>query len=258
MTVRVARALLPMIAVLTAGCVQSWTTEQPVTPSTYGASLARIPRTVGMLRRLAVLPISQDLPAICREGTDDRPAISAPGGIAGDLVRRIRDEKGYEVLPLDAALYRAWLESPENQPFLEEITRWSVSTGEGARVGALTGELLSRLAEGKAFDGLLILHVRRRCQMASDTLRGLRGVMTLGLNEMWPDADMLTPYLEYRASILEAASGRPVWRGLVRLMPRPTQAPHAGAPAASYPMLYPTVDKLFEGLEPAIPKLLTR
>lgn len=258
MNARLGHALLLMIAVLSAGCVQSWTTEQAVTPSTYGASLARVPRTVGMLRRLAVLPIVQDLPAICREGTDDRPTISAPGGIAGTLVSRIRDGKGYEVIPLDAALYREWLESPGNQSFLEEITRWSISTGEGDQVGELTGKLLSRLAEEKAVDGLLVLHVRRRCEMASDALRSLRGVLTLGLNELWPDADMLAPYREYRASILEAASGRPVWRGLVRPMPNPPAGRYAPDPATMYPVLYPTHDKLFESLEPAVPKLLTR
>ena len=253
---RAANLMLLAIAVLATGCAQSWTTRQPVTPSTYTTSLAKVPRTAGMLRRLAVLPIEQDLPAICLQGSDDHPRISAPGGEADDMVRYLRDRRGYEGLPLDSTNHRAWLSAPDNRAFVEEITHWSVATDAGTDAGEMTGNLLARLAAEKTFDGLLVLHVRRRCRMANDVERGLMGILTLGFNELWPDPNLLLPYTEYRAAILEAATGRPVWRSYLPVHPLPGD--HFQRSAPSDPKLSSSLDRLFESLEPAIPQLLTR
>ena len=213
-----------------------------------------------MLRRLVVDPSVQDLPAICRERTGDRPpnCRARTNRQRSGQAHSRREGKGYELLPLDAALYRQWLESPGNQPFLEEITRWSVSSGESLPIGEQTGLLLARLARDRNFDGLLVLHVRHRCPMASDTERDLLGILTLGLNEVLPDPYMFVPFVEYRVSILEAASGRPVWRSQVRPLANPTTSRNIPTASSAYPVLYPTLEKLFENLEPAVPKLLTR
>jgi len=234
---------------LLAGCA-AWQTEKPVTPSSYQKSREQVPRNVGKLRRLAVLPIHQTAPSVCGIGNseiDISPGIPVPGA-----TEFLTTQRGYELIPLDPERYRQWLDSSSNQAFLKEIAEWSTETSADTPPGPLTESLVEYARTGDNADGLLVFFTHYSCDRANPALRALFGISTAGISEFVP-GPIQNVHPTYRVAILEAATKRPVWRVA---MPDPWLATRARSPLFDKKMSYPEI--LFEDLEPAIPKLLTR
>ncbi|WP_024301816.1 hypothetical protein [Pseudogulbenkiania sp. MAI-1] len=244
------RMLLVVAGWLLAAC-SAWESKQPVSPVSYQSAREGIPRTVGRLRRLAPIPIVQQPAKICLYGNDEI-AIDYDNGFFQLVADYLAQRKGYELILPDPDRYPEWLVPPRNLPFLQEITTWSVNSQVEQLPGSSSRRLLERLRTGEVADGVLILHIHNSCSMANATERAMFGIMTLGFNELLTNPELEKPYITYRVSILEAASARPVWRIAVRedwLRTR-RQLKWGGERTDE--------EYLFEDLEPAIPKLLTR
>lgn len=229
-----------------AGCAP-WQTQQVVTPSSYQHSRAQVERSVGQLRRLAVLQIQQQAPRDCHAGSDGEAHFTAvPEEV---LVRQLTQEKGYEVVVPDiAGLPPSLALNP--QAFLSEAVQWHV-TDETAPVGPATRQLLGHLRQSKQVDGLLVLRVSSTCANADRKLRGFMSVMTLGLHAKWPDPRTLELYSACTAWIYETAKTRLVWQhGITQCDPAVPLRGGAMRPTAFRELLAP--------LESAVPRILTQ
>lgn len=240
------RAWLVIASLLFAGCA-AWQTDQPVTPSSYQFSREKVPRTVGKLRRLVALPIRHDAPEIC--GQHAALTIDYEHKRFKQAVIYLTEHKGYETLHLDTDRYRTWLAAGQNQAFLSELADWAENSGEAVSPGAATQALLARMRALDAADGLLVFDIHNTCVLANPAGRAFFGVFTLGLSEWLPGGDTKKIYEVYRLAILETASSRPVWRKQVLTDPDVQRYSWKGTSA---------IENLFEDLDQAIPKLLTR
>jgi hypothetical protein len=240
--------LIAFSSLFLGGCGGAWQTNQLITPSSYQTSRGQIPRTVGKLRRLAVLPIWQQVgcgkrrPEIAIDF--DRPFFKAS-------VKYLSSVKGYEIISLDPSRYPMWLLANQNQRFLDEIAKWSSnklldvdevvkwpsnSTIERSP-GSLTESLLEKLRANESIDGLLVFYVYTHFD---DNCRDVEPIDAISL-----------ALRSYRLSILETATSRPVWR---------FTASENRVYSLGEPWSWGQRSKeeyLFGDLDAAIPKLLT-
>jgi hypothetical protein len=211
------------VSIAVAGCAP-WQTSEPVTPSSYEVSRAKISRTVGKLRRLVVLRVDQAPPKACRQGFDCAPNLGSddPTGFVGTILT----SKGYEVIVLDEERYADWLEPPNRDGFAVELLAQLHRPGDGS-AGSRTRALLERLREEERVDGLLVLGA----------------------------GYFLEAYPVYRVMVFETTSARAVWRNEWNSLNQlADHFKNLGSPGAG---LLP-VETLLEPLEPAVPKVLTR
>lgn len=241
--VRVAAAAA---CVALSGC-STWQTAIAPTPTSYGSSREQIPRTVGKLRRLAVLATDEKAPAAC--GASDGELAVADAGAASDYLHR---HKGYAIVALDVAAYAEWLDAARNGGFLRELADWLRDTSGEVRPGPLVSALVRTAASRERTDGVLFVHRRHTCQRANTVFRGLLGIGTLGMSELMPDPKLQELHPIYHVAIVESAGLRPVWRRSVSV------AWHDFADQFSRKEARPVVETLFEDLEPAVPAILTR
>lgn len=228
------------------GCAP-WQTQQVVTPSSYQHSRAQVERSVGQLRRLAVLQIQQQAPRDCHAGSAGETRFTAaPQEV---LVQQLTQEKGYEVVVPDIEDLPPGLAfNPE--AFLSEAAQWHV-TDETAPVGPATRQLLDHLRQSARADGLLVLRVANTCANADRKLRGFMSVMTLGLHAKWPDPRTLDLYSACTAWIYETAKTRLVWQhGITQCTP--------ALPFPGGAMRQAAIHELLAPLETAVPRILTR
>lgn len=244
-------AIAAMCATL-GGCA-AWKTELPVTPITYNESRGTVQRTVGKLRVLTALAIDQEAPQACGKGFGGKAQISKLTGRNNEMVEYLTTEKGYEIIALDTAHYADWLKEPANEAFIREVTEWSSDTSGDTPIGPITRSLIEHVKQNEGIDGLLIMHIQDLCDRANWALRTLAGVATLGIFEVFPDRELTRVSPTYRASIIEIASGRPVWRNSIAIKWQVTLDNFSSSkPRSNY------FDVLFEALDSATPKLLTR
>lgn len=239
-------------AALLPGCA-AWKTAEPVSPSSYQVSRSHIPRTVGKLRRLAILPIAQQPPHACRSTSNGEAAIALPLGDAGDAALFLSKQKGYEIVSLAAERYPAWLDNSVNQEFVSEVIAWSAQTRDDAPIGPLLSSLAEQVGEGERVDGILLLHVEDSCARANTAGRTLLGIASLGASEVLVDPKLQEVFPVYRAAIIETAGKRPAWRNTVDMAWSGLRVYFSLSGKAK-----PFSEYLFEDLEPAVPKMLTR
>ncbi len=239
MIVRGRLSLLVILTLVLTACATTWQTEQPVTPSSYQTTRERIPRTVGKLRKLMVLPIRRNAPKVCRG--DGEITIDYDDANYTAAAEYLATQKGYEVMRLDTARNAAWLNPEQNRDSLLEITEWFGKKNAHAIPGPLTGELLRNIRTADAADGLLIFVVQMDCKKANTPMRTINAVLSLGISELPYDYDAFLPRVIFRISILETAESRPVWG-------KYHSRDWSGKTDEEY---------LFEDLEPAVPKILT-
>lgn len=232
------------------GCA-AWQTSQPVTPVSYQASREQIPRQVGKLRRLAAIPLHQEEPSICSETGRGVITLAYEDPDYQRAASYLSARKGYEIVELDPAIYADRVFPPANAEFLRELSNWSAGSSREDVPGPHVQALVSQARHREMVDGVLIFHIHHNCLIGNSVGRLTLGVLTLGLNELLPDPKSKELYTIYRASILEAITGRPVWRKV--------SIDHAGniwtsgrQDALSYE------EDFFNDLEAAIPKILTR
>lgn len=230
------------------GCAP-WQTAQPVHPTSYQVSREHIPRTVGKLRRIALIGIHQSAPKAC-EGNGEVTLLHQ--GLDAEAATYLGDIKGYEVILPNHAGGLEWAPPGQEQALLEEIAAWSKNTRDDATLGPLTLALLDRAGHDARVDGLVLLHVELTCARANQPFRVFLGVASLGVSEVLPDPKLAVTYPVYRAAILETSGHRCVWRNM------PSPAWKGTRDYFKQGAIKPAVHELFDELEPAIPKLLTR
>lgn len=238
--------LLTSIAL--SGCA-AWQTAETVTPISYSVSRERIPRTIGKLRRLALIPLYQPAPKICN-GSGNGPALAPDQWYVGPALTSLQD-KGYEIVLLKEIIDAHTRNQLLNPSFLESIGKWSIQT-QGPLDPSL-GNAISSFGKQNNFDGLLILQMEETCPFANQAFRTLLGISTLGLSEFLPNPSLQQIHYEIWATIIEVSGARPVWRShvLPELIDWWQDGPFATERRSA-------TDSLFEDLEAAIPKILTR
>lgn len=232
------------------GCA-SWQTEETVIPVSYTVSRERIPRTVGKLRRLALIALYQPAPKICN-GSGERPALSPEQWYAGSALAYLQD-KGYEVLPLEAAIDEPTRNILLNPDFLARLGEWSTQTQGNSPLDPNLREAISILGKKNNFDGFLILQIEETCTLANKAFRTSLGIMSLGVSELLRDPKLQQIHSGLWATIVEVSGAHPVWRSHV--FPELLDWWQGGPFASERKSV---MDTLFEDLEPATPKILTR
>jgi hypothetical protein len=239
---RAARMPLWSVALLLAACAPYQTTEK-VTPVSYRMAEDALGRNVGLLRRMALMELSQAPPNACGANYDGRLAWSA---VEPDMHRVLGNEKGYELIDVGA--------SGQPAALIDEIGSWP-APDKLVKAGPSLGALLDSLRNQRQVDALLVRLDRRTCQMAEPALRLAMGAMTLGLNELLPNPEMTKIYLVTQAWVFETATGKLVWQHSVFQSQQELKAFFESRPVRQLPN--PT-DSLLAPLEPAIPRILTR
>jgi hypothetical protein len=237
---RTAQAWLWAASLLLAACAPYQTAEK-VTPVSYRQADDLLQRNLGLLRRVAVIELSQSPPAACGAAYDGRAAWS---DIHPSMNRVLGDEKGYELVFIDPTQRTAAM--------LDEIGAWP-SWDKPAKAGPAIGALMDDLRTQRRVDALLVRLDRSTCQMGEPMWRAAMGAMTLGFNELLPDPRMLKIYSVTQAWIFETATGKLVWQHSV------DQGNEELKDFVFLRKKSPLItEELLGTLEPAIPRILTR
>jgi hypothetical protein len=239
----VAAALLAALG----GCVTSTNiavSEKEVAPRTYLPEPTTIERSVGMLRRLVVLPIvlqaSPEDPKLCVDPCD------WPGfrrGLATSAVLYLARERGYEVSSVDPDV-ESHASIGLEPPALAEAARRLADFARGRPAGSPSAELaalVKSIGVQADVDGVVVLH-------GSVTV-----VTWLDWAVIYGSFGMAAPIVlrataSFEADVFEAAPGRLVWAGTYSKVLGVGMAP---APAE-------IVTDLFDPIEPALPAIFTR
>ena len=227
-----------LVTALGSGCSRTtWQTDgsQPLTPSSYSVYESPTPRTVGKLRRILLVNTTSPTPEACHAaGTTALP------GAGKDY---LQEEKGYEVIALREP--RDNLSDREKSAIAQlAAAADQTHTPVSAQTAAAVRELASL---GGKFDALMLVEAGWSCHNAAPAFRWPLTAMTLGMNEVMTSKRELAPH--YRATLFEAATGRPVWQSTVQ---------HAWRIGNAEWVKEPVERQLFREIEQAVPALLTR
>lgn len=248
---------LPILSLCIAlsGCAP-WQSNAPVTTVSYQSSREQIPRTVGKLRRMAVLQLRL-LPQVCEGGADDAFHLVPLDKGARELLSQ---RKGYELIETDLPQLSVGPGDSTNAALVADL---QASMDPARPPGPSLDAWLSRLRKDERVDGLLVLRQEMPCLSAEPALRALIAVGTFGVSELAGamGGDFAKPYAEFLdVVVFETASSRVIWRNAYGRLeqelvkppwtikrPRRQDAFHAWA-----------INYLIEPIEPAVPRLLTR
>ena len=225
---------LPLLATALAlsACVDVSQTNEPGRPITYSVPDYRNNRSVGNLRRLAVLPFAFEL----RHG-DLEQARAYAATASSLLAEYLENDKGYAVVAVHAT-GGGWTADSVHDPALGSALQ---TTWDAARTDAQRADAVRRIGRALDVDGV----VSGWLEYDSRTLPGGEG---LGVTFALMNILLLNGPLFYEMShdrvrihIYETASGRTLWKV-----------------AASNPTGPPGVASLLGNLENAIPAQLVR
>lgn len=220
-------ALLP-------ACATDWHAQRGTVPTTYELPSSRANRSVGNLRRLAVLPLRVDRVTVFAVWTkaSRQEAGEAYDGLCGYLT----ETKGYEVVRVvdpDGSWRAEAVATPEFGTIEQLVQSWTGAEGDAARAAAM-----HRLGQVLRVDGILAAWTQ---EYATDvgflegTGLGVANILLLNLPLLY-----FLQHAYAEAVVYETASGEPVWR-------RRLSGPSEGKSARG---VWPT---LLEDLENAIP-----
>jgi hypothetical protein len=223
-------ALLPL-----AGCSHVWKTSEPTKPVTYSSANDPVKeRHVGRLRRLLVLPVAYDHVWEKTHHVDREKAIAR--SFYKDAPRWLRDWRGYEfVAPWGPD------ESCADREDLTQLLEWAkkAKPASSSRPPQTPDELaviVRALCTSHHCDGLLLMHGETR---EPGIIAWGIAIGSLGI--AWP-VMLLDSHSYMYADIFEADSGRLVWRCK-------ESDPYENDPSMT---------RLFEPIEYAIPEVLAR
>ncbi len=190
-----------------------WQDSREITPISYRASAQQSGKSVGKLRRLAILPIGFDWNYNIAEGkpskVDENLYKRALLSSAKDI---LRSQKGYEMIDPEIYkdVYAEKLRISENEmgDITNVLTAWAKTSDNGTLPPELIRSMVSKLGRSLNVDGLLVI------QGHSHFCNGgfLMTVLTASL--AFPVLLICNDY-ELRADVYEVASGRIVWRNLI-------------------------------------------
>jgi hypothetical protein len=216
----VAALVALMVLALGFGCSAKVTqTQGKVTPSTYNDYQSNVNRSVGLLRRLLVLPPQYTVIHLLNRKPEMDASLST-------LMREgatafLRDWKGYEIIPYLKIQDKGGQEAPPAQsppdPGLKTIYEWAEHAEVDAPPPAEVKNLISDLSRRFGTDGVLVL---KGFHKAANPLFVPAAILTVGL--AMPLA-MMDAKWEVKAHIFEASSGRIVWRSRLNLLDRSGQ-----------------------------------
>lgn len=252
---RVRRLLALGLAGVLAGCAP-WQSGAPVQAVSYQTSREQLPRTVGKLRRLAVLQM-RVVPRGCAGSTE---GLGRPTALEPAARELLAQRRGYELIEPDAAHPLAGIGDPADAATVALAADLMAARDPAQPPGTALAAWLARLRQDGRVDGLLVLRLEQACLQSSPATRGLLALFSLGVSEV-VGLDATQPIEEYlEAAVFETASARMVWRNVYgRLEQQLVKPPPAPGGAGRVEAVRPwAVVHLLEGIEPAVPRLLTR
>jgi hypothetical protein len=231
--------LIVLLGVISlAGCTSKdvWQADAQVAPISYDAEDNDLNRTIGKLRKLAVLPgkfeVTRDGEA---EGTKDLSA-----SFVNEAAYFLEGERGYAVAPLTPGNV-AKIEDAVLDRLLRECS--AILAGwENAGAAAAVAPCADRIGRHLGVDGLVVVSGSRN---SDRQWRVIATLLTASL--AWPLL-MSQEQIESSAGLFEVASGDLVWRSSFSKSAIDTSAISATL----------AVGFLFEGLEHALPEALTQ
>jgi hypothetical protein len=237
----VAALVALMVLALGSGCSAKVTqTREKVTPTSYNDYQSNVKRSVGLLRRLLVLPPQYTY----IHNWKRRPEMEAS---QSTLMREgatgfLRDWKGYEIIPYPEIQDTGGKEAPPAQsqpdPGLKTFYEWAENSEVDAPPPAEVKNLVSDLSRRFGADGVLVL---QGFQRPPSTWTAVSTILTASLT--WPLL-FIEMKGKLRANIYEASSGRIVWRSRMGLFD------------ASKPIRREEIERLLGSLENAAPAAL--
>lgn len=245
------RTIILTVTMLLVSCAP-WQSPDPVTPVSYQTSRDRMERTVGKLRRLAVIELDQDAPSACVKTLDEQARLVEVDSVVATV---LTERKGYEVVAPDPERHAELRVGADGTPLVQELLAAGAQT-QTAIGGPVTRDLLQRLREQDRVDGLLVLYARRTCQNALPGFRQFMIVGTLGLSELMVDPKLLAQETGYSAFVFETEAARVVWRNKYGALAQGWDA-YVSSGKTDRDAMSP-VGRLIDAIEPAVPKLLVR
>ena len=232
-----------MVFVLGPGCSpQTTQTREIVTPSTYGDYKSSLNRSVGLLRRLLVLP-PQYIYLHNGKRQPEKEAGSSTLMLVG-ATAFLRDWKGYEIItaseiqkPGGNGLPRA---QSQPDPALKPLYEWAMSSEVDSSPPAEVKDLVADLCRRFGADGVLVL---QGFQKPPSTWNVATTMLTASLT--WPLL-LLEMKGGLQAHIYEGTGGGIVWRSSLRLFD------------PSKPISLGEVEKLLGSVENAVPAALIK
>ena len=186
-------------AVLCCGCSHNvWTTSRHISPTTYSLREIPISRSVGRLRRLALMPVSFRLErGGSADPSDESEELRLRQDIAEVARRFLVDWRGYEVVVVEDYV-------PDQ---LACMLEWASVSENDAVPPVQVTRVVGDLARRHQVDGVMLIQGQLR--MLSDL--GFAVILgTAGL--AWPIVLPADSGGELRVDLFESDSGRIVWR----------------------------------------------
>lgn len=228
-----------LVAGLLAGCTSQevWQAESEISPISYSVPAETLDRTVGRLRRIAIIPGEFEI----RAEWEEVDAAGFRSAFVSAATSFLTVERGYDVQALDPT------NLPEGQDAaldgrlescIQEVVARTKGPDRGSESSADAQTCVKRIGRFLNVDGLLVVGGAR----VSD--RDWRFALTLLTASLaWPTL-MAQEKIEASADLFEVSDGQLVWRS------------HFAKSAAEPTDLWVVVGLLLERLEPALPEVL--
>lgn len=234
------------LCLLLAACGAPYQASGPVTPLSYQPTRIKIPRTVGMLRRLLVIPLVESGPKTC--GGTGEPGEVSSSYDTGGAIRYLASAKGYEIVELTATPYSEQQGGPAVTAMANEFVRWMEKSKPESTIPENLLQFIRGAGSSAGADGVVVLHIFTDCLRNHLVQRLLTDLVTIGAAET--DRRTNPPTRVLHASIYELATGRLIWQ-------------RAGGDAEQFAdrtLVTPITPmrEIFQSIEPAVPKVLTR
>ncbi len=245
---RANRSLVLIIGLLM-GCTSQdvWQADIEITPISYEVPGETLDRTIGMLRRLAIIPGKFESRA---DNGHDPPIDNSGKDVSAENLRStfifeatnfLTNERGYDVQPLDPSNFSEPQDATLEgflQTCSEDLIAWADEPDLRRASPVQVESCVKRIGSSLKVDGLIVIGGSR----VSD--RDWRFALTLLTASMaWPTL-MAQEQIEASANLFEVSSGRIVWRSRFSKSAAEPTAPRVA------------VGFLFEDLEHALPEVL--
>lgn len=234
-------ACLPIVLAIAgalAACTSkgAWQADKDIAPITYETPASDLNRTIGKLRKLAILPGAF---TVTRDG-EPQGAEFLRASFVSSTARFLEGERGYTVLVLTSDTIEK-LDDAELSGLLKDCSIRLASPEEDSRAGPLD-PCASQIGRRLDVDGVVVVSGSR---VSDRQWRFMATLLTASL--AWPLL-MSQEKIEASATLFEVSSGDPVWRR--RFSKSAAEDSGVSADLA--------VGFLFEGLEHALPEALTQ
>lgn len=239
--------LVSAAVMLLQGCATELRADAPVRPISYQLPAYRAERSIGNLRRLAILPVRARRTGQFAQPLSDGPYELHPSSrtIGEGVAAYLSNEKGYETVLIegDAGDWRQELLAHPEHGSIEELqAAWGAARSEGE-----VKQVVQRLGRALGVDGVLLLWMDYSTVKQEEDAKNV-GAALLNLFLLNGPLFYAMSHTAAEAVIFETATGQPAWR--IQL---------SGAEANIWQRNVPvSPQKFFANLENAIPAQVIR